>query len=145
MTKSDLLKFIRKHTLAVQASASLQLSPQAALIGFVITDNFEIFFDTSEMSRKVKNLRDNPKIAFVIGGWTQKDECTVHFEGITDEPTGDYLITLKELYFKSFPDGRLRQAWKDILYFRVKPTWIRYSNFNEPQKIVEFIFPENEN
>ena len=35
-----------------------------------VTDDFEVFFDTLDTTRKVRNLRRNPKIAFVIGGLT---------------------------------------------------------------------------
>ncbi len=56
MTRNDLLKFLRQHTLAVQATVSLASTPQAAVIGFVITDDFEIFFDSAAVNRKVGNL-----------------------------------------------------------------------------------------
>ena len=37
------------------------------------------------------------------------------------------------------PDGRQREAWPGITYFRVRPTWIRYVDFNsDPPLIVEF-------
>ena len=57
-------------------------------MGFVVTDRFELFFDTVETTRKVQNLRRNPKIAFVIGGLTGGDERTVQYEGLADEPSG---------------------------------------------------------
>jgi hypothetical protein len=104
-----------------------------------VTDDFEVFFDTVDASRKAGNLRSNPTIAFVIGGMTDGNERTVQYEGISDEPTGAELGRLKELYFESFPDGRERQAWPGITYIRSRPTWIRYSDFShDPPDIVEF-------
>jgi uncharacterized pyridoxamine 5'-phosphate oxidase family protein len=139
MTTAELLSFMREHSLAVQASASAAGAPQAAVVGMVVTDDFEVFFDTVDTNRKVGNLRSNPKIAFVIGGMTDGDERTVQYEGISDEPTGAELGRLKELYFESFPDGRERQTWPGITYFRTRPMWIRYSDFNhDPPEIVEF-------
>jgi len=28
-------------------------------------------------------------------------------------------------------------AWQGITHFRVRPTWARYSDFNNPEEIVE--------
>ena len=141
MTRSELLKFIHSHSLAVQATVSPLSAPQAAVVGFVITDDFEIFFDTIDVNRKVNNIRRNSKIAFVIGGWINGDERTVQYEGIADEPTGSELERLKEIYFGRFPDGHERQKWPGLTYFRVRPTWIRYSNFNAiPEENIEFQF-----
>jgi hypothetical protein len=130
---------MREYSLAVQASVSAAGGVQAAVVGIVVTDRFELFFDTVDTSRKVANLRGNPTIAFVIGGATGGDERTVQYEGISDEPAGAELRRLQALYFESFPDGRKRQSWPGITYIRTKPTWIRYSDFNrDPPEIVEF-------
>jgi general stress protein 26 len=130
---------MREHPLAVQASVSATGSAQAAVVGIVVTDDFEVFFDTAATSRKVDNLRRNPKIAFVIGGTTSADERTVQYEGVADEPSGAELRGLKELYFESFPDGRERQSWPGITYIRTRPTWIRYTDFDQdPPQSVEF-------
>jgi len=130
---------MRGHSLAVQTSASLSGAPQAAVVGIIVTDDFEIFFDTLDVTRKVHNLRRNPMIAFVMGGWTHGDERTVQYEGLADEPAGAELERLKELYFIQFPDGRERQSWSGLVYMRAKPVWIRYSDYNRtPPEIVEF-------
>jgi hypothetical protein len=139
MTRSELLQFMQGHSLAVQTSVSPSVAPQAAVVGIVVTDGFEIFFDTLDVTRKMHNLRRNPRIAFVIGGLTHGDERTVQYEGVADEPGGADLERLKELYFGRFPDGRDRQSWRGLVYVRARPTWIRYSDFNRtPPEIVEF-------
>src|SRR5439155_27051249 len=143
MTPAELLDFIRRHSLAVQSSVSRAAAPQGAVVGFVVTDRFELFFDTVETTRKVQNLRRNPKIAFVIGGLTSGDERTVQYEGLADEPTGAELTRLKEVYFRAFPDGPARQGWAGITYVRARTTWIRYSDFNPTMpKIFEFTVGE---
>lgn len=139
MTAQDLLQFMRGHSLAVQASVSPAHAPQAAVVGIAITDRFELVFDTLDTTRKLHNLRRNPKLAFVIGGLTSGDERTVQYEGVADEPDGAELARLKEVYFRTFPDGLERQQWPGITYVRVRPAWIRYSDFNRaPPQIVEF-------
>src|SRR6476646_8499777 len=140
-TQADVLEFVRGHSLAVQASVSPSVTPQAAVVGFIVSDTFELFFDTIESTRKVANLRQNRAIAFVIGGLANGDERTVQYEGVADEPKGQELEQLKERYFLRFPEGRDRQSWPGILYLRVRPRWLRFSNFSTtPPDIVEFTF-----
>ena len=46
---------------------------------------------------------------------------------------------MKAAYFAAWPDGPSRQSWPGLVYIRVRPTWIRYSDFNsDPPKVVEF-------
>lgn len=139
ITPADLLAFLRQERYAVEASAAASGQPQAAIVGIVVSERFEIFFDTLDSSRKAANLRQNSRAAFVIGPAIANPDRTVQFEGVADEPTGDDLERLKSLYFATFPDGRERQNWPGLIYFRVKPAWIRYSNFAvDPAEIVEF-------
>jgi len=141
VTRTEVLTFMRGHTLAVQTSVSAVAVPQAAVVGFVVTDDFEVVFDTLDTTRKVANLRRNARCAFVVGGMVNGDERTVQFEGITDEPTGPDLDRLKELYFVRFPDGRNRQRWPGLTYIRIRTRWLRFSDFNQsPPAIVEFTF-----
>ena len=140
-TLAEVLAFVRCHSLAVQASVSASRSPQAAVVGFIVTDNFELFFDTVESTRKVANLRQNSAVAFVIGGLADGDERTVQYEGVADEPKGLELEQLQERYFLRFPDGRDRKHWPGIVYLRTRPSWLRFSDFNTaPPDIVEFSF-----
>ena len=139
MKPEDLLRFLKEHRLAVEASVSASLAAQAAVVGFAISDEFEIIFDTLASTRKVPNLRQNPRLAFVVGGLLPGDERTAQYEGIADEPTGTELERLTEIYYGVYPEGRTRRSWPGLIYIRVRPTWIRYSDYNvDPPQIVEF-------
>jgi len=135
MTRSEIYEFLRAHRWAVEATTASTGTPQAAVIGFVVSSELELFFDTLKSARKYQNLRMSPAIALVIG-WD--DGCTVQYEGVADEPNGAELDRLKALYFARFPDGREREELPDIAYIRVKPVWLRYSDFRvTPPIIVE--------
>lgn len=139
MTPRDLLEFMRRYRVAVQASVSADGAAQAAVVGIAVTDRFEIVFDTLSSSRKAQNLRGNPKIALVIGGLSDGEERTVQYEGFADEPAGDELERLKQAYYHVYPDGPSRLSWPGLIYVRVRPAWIRYSDFTaNPPLIVEF-------
>ena len=133
MSRAELLAFLRRHRLCVQASASAGGSPQAAVVGYGVSDDLEIVFDTLGASRKMENLRRNRRVAIVVG-WD--DEQTVQIEGVADEPRGEELDRIKAVYFRAYPDGVERQAWAGITYVRVVPRWIRYSDFRAGRQIV---------
>ncbi len=143
MTRSDLLAFMRGQQYAAQASsADAGVRPQAAVVGIVVTDELEVFFDTLADSRKAQNLRRNPAVAFVIGGFAPGEAQTVQYEGIADEPAGAALSLLQHLYFARFPAGPTRERAGGITYFRVRPTWIRFSDFTrEPPRLLDFVPP----
>jgi pyridoxine/pyridoxamine 5'-phosphate oxidase len=109
-------------------------APQAAVVGYAVSDDLEIVFDTIGTTRKAENLRRDPRIALVIG-WD--DDQTVQLEGIADEPKGEELERMKKVYFAAWPDGVEREAWKDITYVRVRPIWARYSDFRPNGGVIE--------
>ena len=138
MTREELLKFLQSKRFVVLASASEGGQPEAAAMGVAVNQEFELVFDTIGTSRKVANLRKNPRIAFVIG-WD--DGKTAQYEGIAEELSGEDLQKYKPLYFEAFPDGPEREQWPNITYFVVRPSWIRYSDFSvRPPEITEFNF-----
>lgn len=134
MDRAELLSFLRRHRYCVQASVNADGAPQAAVVGFAVTDDLELVFDTLGGTRKAHNLRLEPRIALVIG-WD--DDQTVQLEGVADEPSGPELARLKRVYFGVFPDGVARESWADISYFRVRPHWARYSDFRPGGSISE--------
>ena len=139
MTANDLLRVMRGTRYAVEATVTPNSAPQAAVIGIAVTDAFELVFDTIGGSRKAQNLRVNRRVALVLGNCYGGDERTIQYEGLADEPSGAELERLKTIYFEVFPDGRDRQRWPGLTYFRVSPVWIRYSNYTtDPPEIVEF-------
>ena len=140
MDRTELLAFLRTQELAVLASLGPDGAPQAAVVGIAVSDELEIVFDTVDSSRKVRNVRADPRVALALGGLTPGDERTVQYEGVADEPTGVDLERARALYFERFPDGRERLArWPGLIHVCVRPTWIRYSDFNRaPPVIAEF-------
>jgi len=136
---AEVLEFMKNQRYGVQASINELGMPQAALVGFLVNEQFELFFDTFDTTRKAKNLRRDPNVAFVIGGHTQGDERTVQYEGIADIPMGSELETFKDAYFALHPDATRRSRLPGITYFRVRPRWVRYTNFNAaPPQIAYF-------
>ena len=135
MTKDDVLQFLRGKRLAVVATAGASGAPEAALVGFAMTPDGRLIFDTSANSRKVSNLATRAEVAVVVG-W--ENEISVQIEGVAHRPSGAELAAAKEAYFAVWPDGRARETWPDIAYIVVTPHWLRYSDFAAGPQIVEF-------
>jgi hypothetical protein len=106
------------------------------VVGIAVSEQFELVFDTLGSTRKAINLKANPQVAFVIGGWVPGDERTVQYEGVVAFPAGEELERVKRVYFQAFPEGVERQAWAGITYAVVKPRWIRVSDFNANPPVV---------
>jgi len=137
MDRATIASFLRAHDHAVQASTADGGGPQAAVIGYAVTDDLELVFDTLDTTRKCGNLRRDPRIALVVG-WDVAEAQTLQLEGVADEPTGDERERLLAVYLARFPDGAVRQTWPGITLFRVRPTWARLSDFRrDPPAIRE--------
>ena len=134
MNRAELLAFLRRHRYAVQATTAADGSPQAAVVGIAVTDALEIVFDTLDTTRKLQNIRKDPRIALVIG-WDEQQ--TAQLEGVADEPTDDELLRLKRVYFDAFPDSPEREQWPGISYVRVRVSWARYSDFRPGGAVVQ--------
>jgi pyridoxine/pyridoxamine 5'-phosphate oxidase len=133
MTRDELLAFLRRHRIMVEASVTPDAKPQAAIVGYAVSDSLELVFDTLESTRKYQNLRANPHVALVIG-WD--DEMTAQLEGSVDFPTGAELERIKDCYFGAYPDGRERLAWPGITHVRVRPTWVRFTDYTKDPPLI---------
>jgi pyridoxine/pyridoxamine 5'-phosphate oxidase len=129
----------RDYRYGVVSSLSTEGTPQSALVGIAVTPELEIVFDTLNSSRKYKNLIQRPSCSFVVGWGGEK---TVQYEGTAGEPTGAVLERCQEAYFAVWPEGLAHVSWPGIAYFVVRPTWVRYSDYDQnPPLIEEISFP----
>lgn len=137
-TKKLILDFIRKQKIAVISTVDSSGKPESAVLEFGETENLEIIFDTFGTYRKYKNIQQNKNVSFVIG-WDEN--ITVQYEGEAYELSGEEMEVYKQTYFTKNPKAKKWETREDIKYFKVIPTWMRYSDLNvNPWKVVEHIF-----
>ncbi len=135
-TRAEAYAFIAKQKLAVLSSVHAAGSPQSALIGIAVTPQLEIIFDTVKSSRKYPNLISHPACS-LVAGWT--GEQTLQYEGRAEELAGTELARCQEIYFDAWPECFSHQSWPGVVYFIVRPTWLRYSDYDQtPPLIREF-------
>ena len=134
MNVDEVYQFMRSERLGVLATVSEEGRPEAALMGYAVTPQLEIIFDTVKTSRKYPNLKKNPQVAWVIGCAT---EVTLQYEGVAEELEGEELAKFKKTYFASFPEGPARESWPGITYFVVRPKWVRYCDYDPVKRRIE--------
>lgn len=134
MNVTEVYRFMDGERLGVLSTARKDGRPEAALMGFAVTPELEIVFDTVRSSRKYPILKENPRVAWVVGCTT---EITVQYEGEATELEGEELAKYKKVYFEKFPDGPARENWPGITYFVVRPKWVRYCDYNPGQRRIE--------
>jgi len=136
--KKIVANFINKHKLAVLSTVGTDEKPESAVLEFGDTTNLELIFDTYIVSRKYDNLQTNKHVAFVIG-WDEN--ITVQYEGIAEELKGDESQKYQEVYWIKNPAAKRWGTKEGITYFKVTPTWIRYSDLNKnPWGVFEIKF-----
>jgi pyridoxine/pyridoxamine 5'-phosphate oxidase len=136
MDKAAIHSFMARSRYGVLCSISSDGTPQSALVGIAVSSELEIIFDTVKSSRKYPNLLRNSTCSFVVG-W--QGEQTVQFEGIAVEPQGEELRKYQEAHFAVWPECRAHLSWPGIAYFVVRPTWIRYSDFDHKPPLIDEI------
>jgi pyridoxine/pyridoxamine 5'-phosphate oxidase len=134
MTLKEVFDISRRKRFFVVSTVNEAGAPEAALMGFALTEANEFVFDTLSTSRKVVNLARNPAAALVVG-WD--DGISLQIEGVARRPVGADLASAKDAYFRAWPDGRARENWPNIAYVVVQPKWIRYSNYAAGPPVVE--------
>jgi general stress protein 26 len=122
-----LYQYIHKRMIGVLATTNSKGNSEAAAMEFGDTKNLKLIFNTLQSTRKYKNLKNNPHVAFVIG-W--EDWTTVQYEGIAAELKGTKLAKYKKIMFAKNSQFQKWETLPNMAYFVVTPKWIRYSPYD---------------
>jgi len=133
------IRFLARQRYGVISTVDPARGPESALVGVAwwqpLSGAAQLIFDTTSVTRKVKNIANDPRCSFVIG-W--EDETTVQLEGRARWLEGSELERAKRDYFRIWPECRAHERWPDVAYFSVRPTWLRYPCYLESPTIMEF-------
>jgi hypothetical protein len=75
-----------------------------------------------------------------VVGIAVTDRFEIVFDTLSSSRKAQNLLErLKQAYYKVYTDGPSRLTWPGLIYVRVGPTWVRYSDYTvDPPQIVEF-------
>jgi general stress protein 26 len=132
--KEKVLALLQRSQFGVVATNS-GTTPKSAVVAVSETQDLEIIFGSFKETRKNRNLERDPRISLVIG-W--ESAMTLQIEGEARRLEGDERITAEDIHCRK---NALSKKYKDDPrqeYFKVRPKWIRYSNFSvNPQEVWE--------
>ncbi|HWV75996.1 MAG TPA: pyridoxamine 5'-phosphate oxidase family protein [Isoptericola sp.] len=108
--------------------------PQSAYLTLAVTARGELVFDAREGSRKVANLRRDPRVAVVVGG---ADGTTLQVEGLADVPVGADRARCAEAYAEAFPRFAASLVDPGIVVVRVVARWARWGDYRTSPPVME--------
>ncbi|MFI2295487.1 pyridoxamine 5'-phosphate oxidase family protein [Isoptericola sp. NPDC019571] len=112
-------------------------APQAAYLTLAVTERGELVFDAREGSRKVANLRRDPRVAVVVGG---PGGTTLQVEGVADVPDVADRERCAEAYRSAFPHFAASLDDPGIVVVRVVVRWARWGDHRtSPPVVVELV------
>jgi general stress protein 26 len=126
---------LKANQFCVLATNSTTGTPESAVVAFSNTSDLEIVFASFKQTRKNKNLEKDPHISMVIG-WDNL--TTLQVEGTAEVVVGEERARLEDAHcLKNQLSNKYRNDPRQV-YFKVRPRWIRYSNFSvDPQEVWE--------
>lgn len=111
--------------------------PESALVAFVETDELEIIFETFVDSRKYRNLHIHSRVSTVIG-WASESYVTIQYQGNALELIGEDVLKARELFrAKITPCTEQYLSDTRVRFFKIKPSWIRYSDYDQSPPLIE--------
>jgi len=123
--RAELIEYVTRHRDGIVATTGPVGGPQAAYLTIAVTDRAELVFDARPDSRKVANIRRDPRVAIVLGG---PDGTTLQCEGTADFPEGDDLVRCASAYLAAFPEFE-SSLNGDVVVIRVRLEWARYGDY----------------
>lgn len=135
---SRIKKFLAENRLGVLSTLGKGGQPQSALIGYAECEDLSLIFGTDISSRKYENIIVNNAISFVTG---LSGDITIQIDGKTFPiDKNSNWVEIHGRKHKSFEKYKYIET---NLYFRIVPTWIRYSDFSTtPPTILEYYMPD---
>jgi PPOX class probable F420-dependent enzyme len=128
MLKPNAIAKVRNAAFGVAATIGPQGGPQAAGVKMTATEDGQLLFATQDRSRKIENLRRDPRISAVVvdEGWT------VQLEGTATVAPPAECVALMDQYLAAFPEETARSASPGFLLVCVTSTWQRVTDMTAP-------------
>ncbi|HWU24742.1 MAG TPA: pyridoxamine 5'-phosphate oxidase family protein [Candidatus Paceibacterota bacterium] len=133
-TRDEALSFLVNHDVGVLATASNDGQPSSRMVYYTCDDSFNVYFITLKNTRKVAQIKINPKVAFVVS--ETGTPHTIQIEGEAQDmsatATNDALVTdfIKRLAsHKQFGIPLTHLDASELVFYKISPTWIRWGDF----------------
>ncbi|KAA1419856.1 hypothetical protein FE697_018295 [Mumia zhuanghuii] len=136
MDLQHLVEHVRARRDGVVTTVGPGGEPQAAYVELTATERGEIVFDARASSRKIANLRQDARVAIVVGG---RDGTTLQCEGLADVPTDLDRQRCAAAYARDLPEYEASLSDPGIVLVRVRLTWARYADHRTDPAVIEVV------
>jgi general stress protein 26 len=128
----------KEEKLCVIATVASNGLPECAVVGYAAREDGTIVINTNRHTRKIANLRENNRVAIVIG-WSFGDQ-NVQYEGVAEivERDNPRFSSLEDFFFTTNPSARKFKS-PDTVFIHIKPTWIKVIDLRDEPRTEEFI------
>ena len=133
-SEQDALHFLRSQRLGVISGVKENGTPHSALIYYVASPTFSIYFFTKTNTKKYETFQKNPIAAFVVG--SSDFPQVIQMEGTIrvvpreeQDPSmiSELLTTVSSNPMYPAPLVRMDDA--EVVLMELKPTWLRWADF----------------
>lgn len=127
--RAELVAFLAQHRLASLSTVSPDGAPEAAVVEFGEDRDLTLVFSAFTRYRKYANLRAEPRVALVVGGWEKP--VTLQLNGVARElAPGPELDRLCAAFFAKVPHARKFADHPETRFFAVDLTEARYRDYS---------------
>lgn len=127
------IEFLKSNDTMVIATASSGGEPQASTVYYAVDDDLNLFFITHAGTKKHDNLRQNKKVAFVVGFGPQV--LTVQGGGVAEEMAEGHGAVYDQIMEKALKPA---DQWPPLILskkgqcvFKITPTWMVCLNLHK--------------
>lgn len=129
------LSLLERNEFGVVATNSDDGAPESAVVAFSEIPELCVIFGSFKDTRKNKNITRNQYVSIVVG-W--EHSTTVQMEGRAELVSGEEREKLEQAHCNKNEGSQKYRNDPRQEYFKITPTWIRYSDFSvNPQEVWE--------
>jgi len=132
----EIIDFIQSQFISVLSIEMMDGSPHGATIHFAYDQESGMFlFETYRSYRKCEALfgREKSRASLVIG-FNEDDRKTLQMDGeVKLFSTDTERIFFNKIYFKKFPNKKVKADDPNFVFFYFSPLWWRYTDWDSPE------------
>ena len=137
MNDPTLNQFLKENPVGVISTLGPR-GVEAASVYYLVDTDGTIYFNSRRDTRKLKNILENPDVAFVA--FQGSPAMTLQAKGKAEivKDIGTIVETYTALLKRVFSSGKippiLNIGMSEVELVKVTPSWMRFGNFSEKEK-----------
>jgi len=130
----SIFEYLDTQRIGVLSVEMMDGSPHGATVHFAYQkDPLQFLFETNKEYRKAEALfgRETTRASFVIGV-DEGNLKTLQMDGVVRLRKPEEQASFDEIYLGKFPNKKEKAAAPNAVFFTIKPTWWRFTDWTRP-------------